>query len=210
MKLVEVPRNPLRIASRSLVTAAVVCVIASGLVYGVDKFSDTVALEQRNAQATLSAAELALQNTQTDRARLEENLQLFVRLRQSGFVATPDRLRILETLENAAKNVRQSEINWDMGPQEKRRTLNDDITGGAVAQLVRIPLKLSAKGIHEEEWLALLANLQNAGAGYFAMDSCLYEKDVFAKSQISLPAINVVCNLSWLYVLPEPVAPITP
>lgn len=210
MKAVEPRYHALRLSFRPLAIATVVCLVAAAMAFGVGKVADAAKLNQSNAAADLVAAELALQNTQADRARLEANLQLFVRLRKDRFVEPPDRLRILETLENASKEMRRSEIAWDMGPEEKKKTLNDDKSGAAVAQLLRVPLKISSKGVHEEEWLTLLARLQNAGAGYFATESCTYVKDVFAKSQISLPAVNATCNLSWLYVVPEIPAVKTP
>jgi len=197
-------------SSLALAVAGVACVLAAAMAFGVGKVADAAKLKQSNAAADLAAAELALQNTQADRARLEENLQLFVQLRKDRFVEPPDRLRILETLENASKGMRRSEIAWDMGPEERKKSLSDDKSGTAVAQLLRVPLKISSKGVHEEEWLTLLARLQNAGAGYFSIESCTYVKDIFAKSQISLPAVNATCNLSWWYVVPEISAVKTP
>jgi hypothetical protein len=204
------PTTAIRLAKRPIVLAGITCVLAIGSVIGVRMVDKTVTLEQQNSAAELAAAELALQNTQTDRARLEENLQVFERLKKAGFVQTPDRLRILETLENAIKGMRRTTVTWDMAPQQNQKALNDDATGTLVAQLVSVPMKLSAEGIHEEEWLTMLAQLQDKGAGFYAINSCAYDKNLYAKSQLSVPAINVSCNLSWLYVIAEAAPPKTP
>jgi len=196
-------RSPWRMASRSLMAAAVLCIVAAALAAGATWLAKTSALAQSSAQADLQAAEQALQNTQSDRARLEENLQLFGKLRQARFVQAPDRLALLEALEAAAGDLRQSTLAWELGPQETLKALNDDQTGAPVAQLVRVPMKLSASGVHEQEWLALLARLQGSGAGSFTTDDCVYEQKPFSKAGATVPALGVVCNLSWLYVLAD-------
>lgn len=165
--------------------------------------ADTTTTAQNQAQATLGAAQEALQNTQSDRSRLEGNLQLFGTLKQAHFSHAPDRLGILDTLETAGRDLRGKEVVWELGPQEKIRPLNDDKTGAAVAQLVRIPMKLSASRVHEEEWLGFLARLQNKGAGYYTTDSCLYEKSKVAVNDSMFAGLNVVCQLSWLYVVAD-------
>jgi hypothetical protein len=200
----------LRLASRHLALGGLACMVAIGMVIGIRVIDQKITLEQQNSAAELAAAELALQNTQADRTRLEENLLVFQRLKKSGFVNTPDRLRILEVLENAIKGMRRTTITWEMAPQQNQKALNDDKTSALVAQLVSVPMKLSAEGIHEEEWLTMLAMLQDKGAGFYALNSCVYDKNLYAKNQISVPAINVSCNLSWLYVIAEPAAPKTP
>ncbi|MDD5323698.1 MAG: hypothetical protein PHR71_00035 [Polaromonas sp.] len=203
MKQGQENRSPWRIASRSLIAAAALCIAAAALAAGAAWLARNGALEQGQAQADLQAAELALQNTQSDRARLEGNLQLFGKLRQARFVQAPDRLLLLEALEAAAGDLRQSPLTWELGAQETLKPLNDDKTGEAVAQLVRVPMKLGASGVHEQEWLALLARLQGSGAGSFTADDCVYSQKVFARGARSTPAVDVVCNLSWLYVLPD-------
>lgn len=172
--------------------------------------ADTTAIEQNRAQATLSAAQEALQNTQSDRSRLEDNLQLFDTLKRSHFSHMPDRLGILDTLEAAGRDMRGKEVTWELGPQEKIKPLNDDKTGVAVAQLVRIPMKLSASRVHEQEWLGFLARLQNKGAGYYTTDACLYDKSKITVNDTPVVALNVACSLSWLYVVADTPAARTP
>ena len=205
-----VQTNAIRMAARPLVLAGLACMAAVGMVAGVQMIDQNITLEQQKSAAGLAGAELALQNTQADRSRLEENLQVFERLKKAGFVQTPDRLRILEVLENAVKGMRRTTITWEMAPQQNQKALNDDKTGTAVAQLISVPMKLNAEGIHEDEWLTMLSQLQDRGAGFYAISSCVYEKSLYAKNQISVPAINVSCNLSWLYVVAEATPPKTP
>lgn len=203
MKKAQEKRGPWRIASRSLIAAAALCIAAAALAAGAAWLARNSALEQARAQADLQTAELALQNTQGDRLRLEGNLQLFGKLRQSRFVQAPDRLLLLEALEAAAGDLRQSTLAWELGAQETLKPLNDDQTGAAVAKLVRVPMKLGASGVHEQEWLALLARLQGSGAGSFTTDDCVYSQKAFTKGGRSTPALDVACSLSWLYVLPD-------
>jgi hypothetical protein len=195
------PRNIWQMAAGPLLWSAVMCAAAASIAGGAHWFAQSVAMEQEQAQAALDAANLSLENTQSDRARLEENLQLFSKLRQSRFVHKPDRMAILEALEGAARHLRKSAVLWELGAEEKVRPLNDDKTGEAVAQLVRVPMKLSAKDVHEDEWLRLLAGLQGTNAGHFSTDSCKYEKTSLGTSSGAVPAVNVVCSLSWMYVV---------
>jgi hypothetical protein len=197
--------------SRSrLIGAALMCIAAAALVAGTHWLAKVTTLEQSQAQTTLKAAELALQNTQSDRARLEENLQLFGTLKQSRFARAPDRMAILETLELAGRDLRRKEVVWELAPQEKIRTINDDKTGSPVAQLVRVTMKLGASNVHEDEWLTLLAALQGKGGGYFTTDNCVYDKRTFSFAEAVMPSVYVACTLSWLYVMADPAAPRTP
>lgn len=204
------PRSAWRLAARPLVLGALMCAVAAGIAGGARQLAQNIAVEKSKAQAALDAANQSLQNTQSDRARLEDNLQMFGKLQQSRFAAAPDRLAILEALETAARDLRKSALVWELGAQEKLKPLTDDKTGVTVAQLVRIPMKLSAVGIHEDEWLSLLARLYGGGAGHFTTDSCTYLAKTFNAGDRSAPAVDAQCNLSWLYVVVEGAAPKAP
>ena len=204
------PRNIWRMAAKPLVLGAIMLVVASAIGGGASWLAQSIALEQSKAQAALVAANQSLKNTQSDRARLEENLQMFGKLKQSRFAAAPDRLVMLETLEAASQNMRKSTLVWELGAQEKLKTLTDDKTGETVAQLVRVPMKLSASAVHEEEWVNLLTRLQGSGAGYFTTDNCIYDRKVLVHRSASVPSVDVRCDLSWLYVVAEGAAPKPP
>lgn len=204
------PRSVWRMAARPLVLGAIMCTLAAALVGGASWWAQSIAQEQSKAQAALGAANLSLENTQSDRARLEENLQMFGKLQQSHFAHTPDRLAMLEALEGASGDLRKSTLVWELGAQEKIKPLNDDKTGETVAHLVRVPMKLGVSAVHEQEWLSLLARLQGGNAGYFTTDSCIYDQKVFVSADRSVPAVDVRCELSWLYVVAEGAAPKAP
>ncbi len=204
------PRSLWRMAARPLVLGAIMLVVAAALAGGANWLAQNISLEQGKAQAALDAANQSLQNTQSDRARLEENLQMFGKLKQSRFAAAPDRLAMLETLETASQDMRKSTLAWELGAQQKLKPLTDDKSGETVAQLVRVPMKLSASAIHEEEWLGLLARLQGSGAGYFTTDQCVYERRMLVRLSGSVPSVDVRCELSWLYVVAEGAAPKPP
>lgn len=206
----QIPRTVWRMAARPLVFGAVMCVAAAAIAGGASWLAGSIAQEAAQAQAALNAANQSLENTQSDRARLEENLQMFGKLKDSRFAHTPDRLAMLEALQAAAADLRRSTLVWELGAQEKLKPLTDDKGGEVVAQLVRVPMKLGANTIHEEEWLRLLSRLQGSGAGYFTLDTCVYERKVLIKVGISAPAVDVKCSLSWLYVVAEGAAPKAP
>jgi hypothetical protein len=196
-------RSIWHIAGKSLLWSGVMCFAAAGVAGGANWLAQKIALEQGNAQATLDAANLSLENTQSDRARLEENLQMFDKLGQSRFAQQPDRLIMLEALERAASGIQRSALSWELGIQEKLKPLNDDKTAETVAFLVRVPMKLAVGGVHEEEWLSLLGRLQSAGAGYFRTDTCSYIRKDLSVGGASVPALDIECSLSWLYVVAE-------
>jgi len=192
-----------RMALLPLIGGVLMCAAAATLVAGVTWLADSTTREQSQAQAALQVAEQALKNTQLDMARLEDNLQTYDKLKQSGFLGVQDRLGLLEALENAAKALRQSSVEWELGPEEKMQVLIDSQTGEKVSQLMRIPMKLTASGIHEEEWLQLLARLQASGAGSFVTNTCVYEPSSYSTARTAAPAVKVACDLSWLYVVAE-------
>lgn len=210
MSEVQPARSIWQMAARPLMAGAAMCVVAAAIAGGANWLAQRIALEQGQAQAALDAANLSLENTQSDRARLEENLQLFGKLRQSSFVHKPDRLAMLEALETAARDLKKGTLLWELGVEEKLKPLNDDKTGEPVAQLVRVPMKLSTGGVHEEEWNNLLGRLQRAGAGYFTTDTCSYTSMNFNAANKSVPAVNIQCQLSWLYVVTQGDSPKTP
>jgi hypothetical protein len=203
MSDVQPARSIWRMAARPLVMGVLLCAAAVALAGAAHWLAQSIAVEQGKAQAALNAANQSLENTQSDRARLEENLQMFDRLKQSRFAQAPDRLVMLEVLESSASGLGKRPLVWELGVQENIKSLNDDKSGEVVAQLVRVPMKLSASTIHEEEWLRLLGRLQGGGAGYFMPDSCVYEKKVIAGVGTSTSAVDVQCSLSWLYVAAE-------
>lgn len=196
-------RSVWRMALMPLMGGVLMCAVAATVAGGVAWLADSIANDQRQAQAALLAAEQTLKNTQLDMARLEDNLQTYDKLKQSGFLGVTDRLSLLEALEDAAKELHQSAFEWELGPQETMKVLIDNQTGLAVSQLMRIPMKLTASGIHEEEWLQLLARLQASGAGSFVTNTCVYEPSSYSAARAAAPAVKVACDLSWLYVVAE-------
>lgn len=203
-------RTALQMSARPVILAGLVCAAAAGISYWANLLAKDVAVEQSNAQAALAAAELALLNTQADRARLEENLVLFSKLKRGEFVQAPDRLGILEALENATKAMSQTAVEWQLSPQEYIRVLFDDKTSAPVAQLVRVSIRLRAEAVHEEEWLNLLLRLKSGNAGYFLTNKCTYDRSALSRGQFSVPATSATCNLTWLYVIPDSPAPKPP
>lgn len=199
----QATRSVWRMALMPVLGGVLMCAVAATLVVGVTWLADNTASEQSQSQAALIAAEQALKKNQLDMARLEDNLQTYDKLKQSGFLGVQDRLGLLEALEDAAKALRQSSVEWELGPEEKMQVLIDSQTGEKVAQLIRIRMKLTASGIHEEEWLQLLARLQTSGAGSFVTNSCVYESQSYSTARSAAPAVKVACDLSWLYVVAE-------
>lgn len=210
MSEVQPARSVWTMAAKPIMAGAAMCVAAVAIAGGAHWMAQQISREQGNAQAALAAANQSLENTQVDRARLEENLQLFGKLKQFHFAHKPDRLAMLEALESATSAFQKSKVIWELGPEEKIKPLSDDKTGVAVASLVRVPMKISASGVHEEEWLNLLRQLQGTGAGYFTADSCYYLAKAFIAGERSTPAVDIQCNLSWLFVVAENAAPKPP
>ncbi|MBA4330032.1 MAG: hypothetical protein C0428_17530 [Polaromonas sp.] len=210
MSDIQPARSIWQMAAKPLMAGAVMCLAAAAIAGGANWMAQRIAVEQGKAQAALDAANLSLENTQSDRARLEENLQMFGKLRQSRFAHAPERLVMLEALGVAARHLGKTPLLWELGAQQKLMPLNDDKTGEAVAHLVRVPMKLSASGVHEEEWQVLLALLNGSPAGYFTTDSCVYDAKSVVLSGSSGPAVDVRCELSWLYVVAEGTAPKPP
>lgn len=196
----------LRLSARPVGLAAIACVLAAGGFWWATQLAKDASTEERKAKAAMVAAQLALKNTQADRQRLEENLVLFDKLKQTSFVQVPDRLRILEALEAATKALPQIAVEWELSPQEDIKPLVDDKTSAPVGTLVRVPMRIRAQAIHEEEWLNLLRRLKNGKAGYFVTGECTYDKSSLSRAQFSVPASNASCNLSWLYAVP--IAPV--
>ncbi|MFN3570521.1 MAG: hypothetical protein ACK4VX_09615, partial [Polaromonas sp.] len=119
MTAIQPARSIWQMAARPLLWSALMCVVAAAIAGGANWMAQRVAVEQGKAQAALNAANLSLENTQSDRARLEENLQMFGKLKQSRFAHAPDRLVMLEALGVAARHLGKTPLLWELGAQQK-------------------------------------------------------------------------------------------
>ena len=199
MKKRSLEDNPWRLATNALVATALMLVAAIALVFAARWFDQETSNEEKKAKAALQASHLSLTNTQSDRERLEKNLLLFSELKKNNFTANPDRLRLVEALQLAAQSVPYTAVEWEIKPDEKLKTLIDDKTSTPVAQLMRVPIKLTAFTVHEAEWLTFLSQLQSSAIGYLSADSCAYDKKDINVDKGTIPSLDVVCRLSLLY-----------
>lgn len=192
----------LRLAWRPLGLAALLLAAAAALAWRVQLREETARAALVSATARQQAAAAGLAEAQDARSRLEANLRQFEQLERSGFVGMPDRVGLLESLEQAGRLFASAPLRWTLGSSEPLERLADAQTGTPVAQLGAIPMQLESDQLHEEEWLALLARLRASASGQPRVQSCSWERTSGSLGAPRAAGVRGRCELLWLHVEP--------
>lgn len=155
--------------------------------------------ETAMAQTQRQQALNALAEAETAKARLEANLRNFEALQSVKWVHEPDRLALLERLEQGVRGIPGGVVNWTMSPATMLAQAQDR-HGQTVATLWGIPLRLQASHLHEQEWLSLLQFLQTPPPSRIRLDGCQWSLDrTYLNAQL-IDSLGGSCSLTWLYV----------
>lgn len=204
------PSSPLallRLARAPLVGAALLLALGVALVLLGRQRHEQALSEQRDTQALLQQVSAELAEAEEARDRLEANLREFERLKGAGFVGEPDRLALLEALEQAATELPGVPLRWALAQPVLVQTIHESRGAQPVAELRALPLQLEADAVHEEEWLALLARLQASPRGQARLQECDWRINPLAGARRTVNAVRARCELLWLYVMPLAAAP---
>lgn len=151
------------------------------------------------AQAQRQQALNALAEAETAKARLEANLRSFEALQAVKWVHEPDRLALLEKLEQGVMGIPGGVVNWTMNPA-RMLTQAQDSHGQVVATLWGVPLGLQASHLHEQDWLSLLQFLQTPAPSRMRLGGCQWSLDrTYLNTQL-INSLSGSCSLTWLYV----------
>ena len=193
-----------RLAWRPLGAAMALLLAAAALAWGVEWRGEAARAALATASARAEKAAAGLAEAQDARARLEANLRQFEQLKRTGFVGLPDRVGLLESLEQAGRQFASAPLRWTLGSSEPLERIDDPQAGTPVAQLSAIPMQIESDLLHEQEWLALLSRLRARTSGQPRVQSCSWERSVHALATASVAGLRGRCELLWLHV--EPIA----
>lgn len=192
----------LRLARGSLSAAGVVLALAAGLVWLADDRRDQSMREAATAQQQLEQARTELASVQGARALLEANLRRYEALRATGFVGAPDRVGLLEALEQAARALPDVPLRWDLSADQPGEAFQDPASGQPLAQVQLVPMQLAADHVHETEWLDLLARLRQSVRGQVRIEGCEWRYNPYVAGVRELPSLRAACQLAWIHMLP--------
>jgi len=193
----------LRLARGSLSAAVVVLALAAGLVWLADDRRDQALREAATALQQLEQARTELASVQGARARLEANLRRYEALRAGGFVGAPDRVGLLEALEQAARALPDVPLRWDLSADQPGEAFQDPASGQPLAQVQVVPMQLAADHVHETEWLDLLARLRQSARGQVRVDGCELRHNPYIAGVRELPSLRAACALDWIHIVPS-------
>ncbi len=160
------------------------------------------------AQSNLQQVSEELTNAEEARDRLEANLSQFEQLRGSGFVGEPDRVSLIEALEQAGKVVPGGAMRWEIGPAQTIESVSDPKTGSPVAEVRGVPMRLAADSVNESEWLEMLNLMRKSTLGQVRVQGCDWRISQLSWRTAVVPAVRSRCELLWIYTQPpEPAKP---
>lgn len=200
----KAPATAWRLARLPLAVAAGVLAAAIGLAYlgELRKLNAARALQTVQNQLQQSTTELA--DAEQARDQLEANLRQFEALRKSGFVGAPDRVGLIEALEQAARFAEGGAVRWAIDAARPLEAVTDPKTGSPVAQVLGVPMRLEADAVHEPEWLALLDKLKTAEQGKMRLLDCDWARSGVPYGAGLVPVIRAKCSTLWIHVQPPP------
>lgn len=202
------PHSVLQLARGSFATAAIVLALAAGLVLLADDRREQAVRESAVALQQLEQARTELASVQGARARLEANLRRYEALRASGFVGAPDRVGLLESLEQSARTLPDVALRWELAADQPGAAFQDSASGQPLAQVQVVPMQLAADHVHEAEWLDLLARLRQSARGQARVEQCELRHNPYIAGVRELPSVRAACSVAWVYMVP--VAPAAP
>jgi len=197
------PPTLLRLARVPLLTALAALVLAGALGWLGSWRKDAALADAQAAAGQLQKARTDLAEAEDARRRLEANLRQFDALRQSGFVGVADRVGLLEGVELAARALPGAPLRWELESARSIQTVNDPTSGSAIADVNVIPMRLQSEQLHEEDWLALMAQLRQSAQGQVRVQGCDWQRGALSASQGTVPSLRAQCEFLWTHLIPQ-------
>ncbi|WP_217126983.1 hypothetical protein [Hydrogenophilus thiooxidans] len=158
--------------------------------------------QQSTMQAQLTQTQEQLRQTQRARDNVERHLDRYRSIEASGFTAPPDRVALIEALLAAQTRLALPTIRYTLGPTVEtlfllppQATPWSDPDRVAPAQIAYQPLELKLVEVHEGEWLAFLADVQQHAPGWSRIERCALRRS-------SALGLDVDCTLRWWFSPP--------
>ena len=210
MAAADASLNVLRLARGALLLSAVVLIAAAGLAWAAAERRDQATRIAADRVMLLEQARSELAAVQVARARLEANLRRYETLRASGFVGTPDRVGLLEALDQAARALAAVPLRWELAADLTLQSFQDPKSGNPLAQARVVPMRLAADHVHEAEWMDLLARLRQSDKGQLRIEGCDLRLHTFIAGARELPSVSADCALAWVHIAPASSAASSP
>ena len=196
------PASLLTLARGPLALAGVILAVACGVAYWAQARHSDAKQVQQVAQTRLQRASAELAEAEEARVRLEANLREFETLSQSGFVGAPDRVGLIEALDQASRAVPGANLRWSIGPPRLIESVTDLKSGASVAEIQSIPMRLEADSVHEREWLDLLARLNNTRKSQLRVQSCEWGASSLPYGPGTVSVMRSLCDVLWIHAQP--------
>jgi hypothetical protein len=196
------PASLITLARGRLALAGVILALACGIAYWAQVRLSDAEQTQQVAQGSLQRASADLAQAEEARVRLEANLREFEALSQSGFVGAPDRVGLIEALDQASRAVPGGNLRWSISPPRLIESVTDLKSGASVAEIQSIPMRLEADSVHEREWLDLLARLNNARKSQLRVQSCEWGASSLPYGPGTVSVMRSLCDVLWIHAQP--------
>jgi cell division protein FtsB len=192
-------RNRLK---RSAIRVGIVLLLAGALLTAALHWQTYETQQQTIIQAQLAQTQEQLRQTQRARDNVERHLHRYRTLEMSGFTAAPDRVALIEALLAAQARLALPTIRYTLSPVvETQFPLPPEASpwrdsgDTSPAQIAYQPLELKLVEVHEGEWLAFLADVQQNAPGWSRIERCALRRS-------GALGLDVDCTLRWWFTPP--------
>mgnify|MGYP006877475369 FL=1 len=192
-------RNPLK---RSAIRVGIVLVLTGAVLTGALHWQTYETHQLAIVQGQLVQTQEQLRQTQRARDNVERHFYRYRTLEMTGFTAPPDRVALIEALLAAQARLALPTVRYTLGPVVEApfplppeaspwRDPGDD----PPTKIAYQPLELKLIEVHEGEWLAFLADVQQHAPGWSRIERCALRRS-------GALGLDIDCTLRWWFTPP--------
>lgn len=192
-------RNQLK---RSAIRIGAVFLLAGAVLTGALKWLTYETQQLAIIQGQLAQTQEQLRQSQQTRDNIERHLHRYRTLEASGFTAPPDRVALIEALLTAQARFTLPTLRYTLGPVARtpfplppEANPWRDPENATSAEIAYQPLEVKLVEIHEGEWLAFLADVQQHAPGWSRIERCALRRS-------GALGLDVDCLLRWWFSPP--------
>lgn len=190
-----------RILRGALIALVVAVGVSAGLIAGTYQFRENMQADKQLRNQLLISARDRYQKLDEELRVLETYLPQYEALAEEGIVGPEHRLNWLESLRQAAEQIKLPSLRYQITAQTGFDPEADLSTGvfGIYSSTMELDLGL----LHEEDLPALLSALDRLGHGFFRVEECaLVRSQREFQRDPARANITARCSLNWLTIRP--------
>jgi hypothetical protein len=143
-------------------------------------------------RAAKNQIEQRLQQADAEKGELAERAALYREMQRTGMLGEESRLAWVETLQGIAQAFRVQKFTYEFAPQVPL-----DKTPGNAWPYFSSTLHLQFNPLHEEEFLAILAEIQHKAPALVLLRNCRLSRET-SSTEEDIQPLSADCQMQWL------------